>query len=352
MLISLQALRGIFAIFIFLNHAAGFDAGGDVGVAFFFILSGFVLCNGYESRICERQISFRRFLTRRVTKIYPLHLLCFAAAVVLQLRIVDFSLFRIWMLNLLLLQSWIPNPDVYFSANAVSWFLSDILFCYAVFPFIVRYVRSRRMPELLRFAVVLLAVYFAGVFLLPDRFSNPIVYVNPLSRVFDFIIGIILWQLWHDYGKTQLSARAESMSFTSKSAVEISSAALLAATFFVYPHVPANIATASLWWLPAIVIISVFTVMDKAGGAVTRLLQNKWLLRFGDISFAFYMMHYLVIRYAEIAYDNLGWPLSPWTFMPFCFIVTVCSSYLVYRYYEKPVENLLRHRTKGIKKTA
>ena len=61
MLISLQALRGIFAIFIFLNHAAGFDAGGDVGVAFFFILSGFVLCNGYESRICERQISFRGF---------------------------------------------------------------------------------------------------------------------------------------------------------------------------------------------------------------------------------------------------------------------------------------------------
>ena len=142
------------------------------------------------------------------------------------------------------------------------------------------------------------------------------------------------------------------MSFASKSAVEISSAALLAATFFVYPHVPPNIATASLWWLPAIVIISVFTVMDKAGGAVTRLLQNKWLLRFGDISFAFYMMHYLVIRYAEIAYDKLGWPLSPWTFIPFCFIVTVCSSYLVYRYYEKPVENLLRHRTKGIKKTA
>ena len=48
MIETLQALRFIFVLMIFMSHftyrgICAFDAGGDCGVSFFFILSGFVL---------------------------------------------------------------------------------------------------------------------------------------------------------------------------------------------------------------------------------------------------------------------------------------------------------------------
>lgn len=44
---ALQSLRGIFAVFIFFHHLDVFPAGGDVGVVFFLMLSGFVMTYGY-----------------------------------------------------------------------------------------------------------------------------------------------------------------------------------------------------------------------------------------------------------------------------------------------------------------
>ena len=85
MIETLQALRFIFVLMIFMSHftyqgICAFDAGGDCGVSFFFILSGFVLSLGYGSRIREGTFSYGRFMQRRLWKIYPLH---FAVSAVL-----------------------------------------------------------------------------------------------------------------------------------------------------------------------------------------------------------------------------------------------------------------------------
>lgn len=333
MLYSLQSLRGIFAILIFLNHIASFDAGGDAGVAFFFILSGFVLCNGYESRICGHKISFKSFITKRFGKIYPLHLLCFAAAIILQLRAVDTGLLRIWALNLLLLQSWIPISDIYFSANDVSWFLSDILFCYAIFPLAIRFIRKLKTRGLLMFTIVLLAIYFTVVSILPASYANSIIYVNPLSRVVDFTLGIVLWQVWHGSRTTQACTRAEALSYGTKSAIELCVVALLVGTFLAYPYVCINFATASLWWLPAIAVITVFTIFDTKGGVVSALLHKRPLLWFGSISFSFYMIHHLVIRYGEIIMEHLGLPEHPSIVIPLLLVASTVGAYIVSRFF-------------------
>ena len=76
---SLQSLRGIFAIMIFLHHfpingKGWFDAGGPCGVDFFLILSGFVLCVGYENKVLSSDFHYRHFIFKRLIRVYPLHI--------------------------------------------------------------------------------------------------------------------------------------------------------------------------------------------------------------------------------------------------------------------------------------
>ena len=179
MIETLQALRFIFVLMIFMSHftyqgICAFDAGGDCGVSFFFILSGFVLSLGYGSRIREGTFSYGRFMQRRLWKIYPLHLLCLLFFLVASRSDFDLTV----LFNALLLQSWVPDPNYYFSCNSVSWFLSSLLFCYLVFPF-----AYRRMSVWL--TLVVFSACVLTYFVVPAEKVNAILYVYPLVRFVD-----------------------------------------------------------------------------------------------------------------------------------------------------------------------
>ena len=78
---SLQSLRYIFCLLVFLTHYSNgniqpFTAGGNMGVAFFFILSGFVLSLAYGKKVESEDFSTWKFYLRFLKKVYPLHLLC------------------------------------------------------------------------------------------------------------------------------------------------------------------------------------------------------------------------------------------------------------------------------------
>ena len=57
-----------------------FYYGGDAGVTFFFILSGFVLSIGSGASVEDRTFRYLQFLRKRLAKIYPLHLVTFTIA--------------------------------------------------------------------------------------------------------------------------------------------------------------------------------------------------------------------------------------------------------------------------------
>lgn len=86
----LDGLRGVLAVYVMLGHMAPFAAvpgwivsplaHGGAAVDVFFILSGLVIFRSLESCRCQ----VRPFLILRVTRIFPVFLVLFAAAVVLQ----------------------------------------------------------------------------------------------------------------------------------------------------------------------------------------------------------------------------------------------------------------------------
>ena len=55
MIRTLQSLRFFFIMLVVLSHYIGssFDFGGECGVSFFFILSGFVLSLAYSGKIAD-----------------------------------------------------------------------------------------------------------------------------------------------------------------------------------------------------------------------------------------------------------------------------------------------------------
>lgn len=296
MIETLQSLRFIFFVMIFMSHfeydgLPAFDAGGDCGVSFFFILSGFVLSSAYGNKVSSDGFRYRQFMARRVKKLYPLHLLCLLAFVVINIRSMDAGTLVRLLPNLLLVQSWIPSAGFYFSANAVSWFLSDILLCYSVFPVVFRAVRRMTPMALTGAWAAVLAAYAVLLCNIPDAMTNAIVYVFPPVRTVDFAIGVTLWRV-AAWLKGRRAAVFESR--LTATAAELAVFAALAMTLAAHPYVNLQIRTACLFWPVNVAIILLFAC-ERQGGAVACLLRRKPLIWLGNISFPLFMVHQMAI---------------------------------------------------------
>ena len=175
---TLQAARFLFILLIYLSHSveplahSPFDFGGEGGVAFFFVLSGFVLSYGYGPRVSRGEFDGKRFFWKHFWHLYPLHLLFFSVTVALDYRLgVTYDALQI-VTSLLLVQTWIPSDHTLFVANGVSWFLCDTLFCYIVFAWLYKWLTSIRTSRLAIGMTVLAAVYACLALQVPDRMTN------------------------------------------------------------------------------------------------------------------------------------------------------------------------------------
>lgn len=296
MIETLQSLRFIFFVMIFMSHfeydgLPAFDAGGDCGVSFFFILSGFVLSSAYGNKVSSDGFRYRQFMARRVKKLYPLHLLCLLAFVVINIRSMDAGTLVRLLPNLLLVQSWIPSAGFYFSANAVSWFLSDILLCYSVFPAVFQAVHRMTPMALTAAWAAVLAAYAVLLCNIPDAMTNAIVYVFPPVRTVDFAIGVTLWRVAAWLKKRRIAVFESRLTAT---AAELAVFAALAMTLAAHPYVNLQIRTACLFWPVNVAIILLFAC-EKQGGALAWLLRRKPLIWLGNISFPLFMVHQMAI---------------------------------------------------------
>lgn len=225
MISSLQSWRFIFAIMIFLHHfpvddTGLFKAGGSCGVSFFIVLSGFVMSAGYGNRCRERSFIYLNFLEKRLVRLYPLHLLCLIFFVIIRLLSSHAPEWKTLIPNLLLVQSWIPDSEYYFSRNAVSWCLADMLFFYVSFPLLVRFVFvCKKRLCLFLFGVFLL--YFTTLHFIREEKVHAFFYIFPLSRLVDFIIGMLLYHIYQYVDQIKWINKLRHLSYAKKTLMEL-----------------------------------------------------------------------------------------------------------------------------------
>lgn len=329
---SLQSLRGIFALMIFFHHfyypdgGALCPPGGDCGVAFFLILSGFVMTDGYSARVMADSFSYRRFMGLRLARLWPLHLLCLGTA----LHLYRYGYPPAIVLNAFMLQSWVPEPVFYFSGNAVSWCLADLMFCYAIFPWLVRAISRHTRAAMAVFVILAVGLLGFGLLLCPEHLVVPLMYISPATRWLDFALGIFLW----------VAFRRSGFRLRGSGALQWVAVILVVVACSVYSSAPLALGSAMLWWLPLGLLIIACAAPGRT--AVSRFLNLRPLVAFGNVSFSFYMIHVLAGDGLTAALTRLGIAL-PWVaLLVLDLALCIALSFICHRYFEKPLNSRLR----------
>jgi mycarose O-acyltransferase len=271
------------------------SGGGWTGVSFFFILSGFVLT--WSARSSDTVV---RFWRRRVCKIFPNHLVTAAAAYVLGSVVLGTAVPKTSWLNFLLFQSWVPDLSVVFTGNVVSWSLSCELLFYLSFPLLLALINRIRPERLWLSAGILVAAVIAvpsvadaipPAHALSAPITMPVIEMSmwqqwfvalfPPVRALEFVIGIVLARIVITGRRLPLSVGG--------------AVAFAVAAYALTPLFPGSYRVAATMVIPLGLVIA-------AGAKVDAAQQKSWLssrtmVWLGEISFAFYMVHLLVITY-------------------------------------------------------
>lgn len=341
MIYSLQSIRFILALLIFHHHYffnPHIEQFGTFPVAFFFILSGFLLSVGYTKKIHGESFSYRKFVLKRLVRIYPLNWIGLFLFLLYPILVVvymgEFTAIKDLLLipDLLLLQSWCPYPSVYLSGNSVCWFLSDIVFCYLLFPFIIKnknYLFHHGLFWLI------LSSYFVGVAIVKEEYIHGLIYINPIFRLVDFVLGIRLF-----YFANNLTHKNIVISSINKSVIEFIVILISVLAMSIHRYVPTRISCASLYWLPSMLLILVFTIHAKNGGGIfSKIFNLKGLVNLGSLSFPFYVFHVIIISWFWEVKSLLCINTFAGAFI--CIILNIFLSYMYMKYIEPPLNRKL-----------
>ncbi|MFE3199269.1 acyltransferase family protein [Embleya sp. NPDC059237] len=358
---SLTGLRFVAALLVFTTHVLWYtpqlvpgDTGdhlrktfalaGSYGVGFFFILSGFVL-----TWTASAGDTTRSFWRRRMVKIGPMHLVTFGLAALLVLHTDRPTRGVDWFAALSMQQAWIPDIRSVSAVNGVTWSLCCEFFFYLAFPLLYPLLRRIReawlWPALAAVLALIVGAFLVATFVVDDQprlaafaVSGEVsfdqvwfVYFFPPVRALEFVLGILLARIvaarrWPNIGLVPAFA--------------------IAVTGYVIgryePYLAGTAGVATVWTAP---LIASAAVADRRRTA--SVFRRPTMVLLGELSFAFYMVHWIVIGAAA---DWIG-PTRTFSsttgallIVPL-FLVALACSFVLHRFVEMPlVRRFGRHR--------
>lgn len=322
---SLQALRALAFLGIFLFHAGATIFWSSLGVSIFFVLSGCLMYYQYDNKDISHTLKENiLFSWKKIKKLYPLHIITMCIAIILYLKNCSYTGFTVENLryllltvglNVMLLQTWVPDNRINVSLNGVAWYLSAAAFLYLMFPYIKKWIKNKADRLLLFICMVLLFVEIftctAGIYLLGEESHVYIwfMYCFPVFRLVDFFMGCCLGKYYVEKGKQK------KLSFSRASVYEI-----LVTLITIWIHIwvmqkQQNIflkATQN-WttlYIPLAVVWVLLFFYNK--GIITKLLTNKLTIFIGNISADAFLIHFVITQCTALWKSFSGTELLMW----------------------------------------
>ena len=359
-LTSLDALRGIAALAIVFWHWQHFFAiDGDwmagwsrdqqplywlfkplyvqgwAAVDLFFVLSGFVFFWLYGEQIRARALSAGWFAWLRFSRLYPLHVVLLLAVAAMQYAffrqndgffIYDANDAPHFLAQLFLVQNWYPLAPQSFDGPAWSVSLECLL--YAVF-----FVACR---------LGLRAGWFAVLIALA---AVPMLFVDEhIARGFiGFFMGGVMvgaWRALREHRQAPAIARALGI------AAIVGWIALAALLYRDSPLLSGGESNAG-FLIAYDFVLCPLTVLSLAMAEREGRVRWRGLGFLGDISYATYMLHFPMQLGLALIANALDWEpqvfMQAWVLAAF-YVALIGLGTLSYRFYERPMQRLLRDR--------
>lgn len=298
----------------------------NIGVSYFFILSGFIMIISYGKGI---HVNFFEYLKNRIARIYPVYLL--GILLYLPIRfLINYPPNITLGAHVAMIQSWIPGWIM--SYNFPGWSVSVEMFFYFSFPFLYNYfyLRNKRISLIFGliflfwilsqcfFHIMLQQPYYKGEF----TPSHEFLYYNPLLHLNEFLIGNAAG-IWFLKNQEKRQGNYD---------VAIVLCLICIALGLKFP-MGMNYHNGLFGFLlvPLIVFISLNT------GSITRLFSNNKLVFLGEISYGIYIYQLPVFYYLKpLPFQYSGWVLC------FKLIILFLVSALSYVYIEVPLRNKIK----------
>lgn len=298
---------------------------GYIGVTFFFILSGFILSFSYTNRIKSNEISVVDYMISRFARIYPLHILTLLFALPLVLYAVyknNGSLLTL-IPNIFLVQSFIPSTEFFFSGNAPSWSLSNEMFFYLLFPFLL--FRNSLFLITTSLVIVLFQVVVSKLGLSEGK-QHYLIYIFPVARLLDFMVGILLFRVYCHFKDKDISINPD--------VFQLFSIVLLISAIAMKHYIPQAYRYDLYYILPMSLLIFSFAYSE---GKISSFLSTKIFIILGEASFSLYLIHKLVIKYISavnsftFGFNGVVWDI---VFSLLIIIISIVLSLIMYHFYE------------------
>jgi peptidoglycan/LPS O-acetylase OafA/YrhL len=352
---ALTSLRFFAAMMIVLFHTQdGFGRTPTTfnlaqGVSFFYVLSGFILLRVYP-RLADWP-AVRAFWRARFARVWPAYLVALA----LGAWLVGYP----WRVDtaaayVAMVQAWIPVPAFFFGYNAVGWSVSTEWFFYLAFPLLaLDFERTWKWKLVATFALVLVLAFACSqvdlstsgrVWLPEERFrlnENGVMYIHPLSRLFEFTCGMCLARAW---GARRGAGPGVVAATLLEVAAVVACVVSVAYSLRVESLVAGAFGTPMASWthaagsLPA--WCALVYVMALGRGRLSRALAWRPLVLLGEISFSIYLLHQILhLAYQSRAHELPAVPDG--VAFALYLVLVLLASYVAWRFIEMPARRFI-----------
>lgn len=243
---------------------------------------------------------------------------------------------------------------VIFSFNSVSWFLSSLVFCYAVISVVLM---RRRSIFPIAFAAssasIILSAWYIQQQSPPD--TNLIVwlvYIFPPNRLLNVLCGL---------GAGYLFKKLPRPNFGPGAKIVWTGIELIVLGFFIeriifreitqaafgllFPTVAGISYSANQWFenylMCPILTIGVLFAFGFRGGYFSRLLSAKPLVSLGRVSFSLYLCHQLLFLFLSFAKEPFVAHVGEIGFACIACVLAILTAFLLFFVIQKPAQKLL-----------